>query len=62
MKEVFKFKGIVKQEDDEQWYLIDEKQESHNAGDSLTGIDILSTFWTEDGDEVEIVIKRKEKK
>lgn len=62
MQDVFNFKGKVVREEDDTWWLVDEKGEYNNAGDLLTGIDILSSsFQTMEEDEVEIIVRRKAK-
>jgi hypothetical protein len=59
--EILKFKGTATK-DGENWYITDGNDNTYDAGDLLTGIDLLSNIITQEGDEVEISVKRKENK
>ncbi|WCK57556.1 hypothetical protein PP175_26180 (plasmid) [Aneurinibacillus sp. Ricciae_BoGa-3] len=56
--QIFKFKGtIVKAQ--QGWYVAEENGKTQEAGDLLTGIDSLSNFLTQEGDKIEIIVKRR---
>ncbi|KYD05314.1 hypothetical protein [Bacillus atrophaeus] len=61
----FRFKGTVVLLDNELWCVKDENSVIQDAGELLTGIDILTennvpgSFELIEGDEIEVIVKRK---